>query len=165
VSPRNDLVPIAFDPSRRAFCSRGCLSAAAALTALAGCGGGGNSPTSPGGSPAAGSPLASATASVNGRTVAVTLDGPLATVGGAAIARTAAGNFLVARTGAESVAALTAACTHEGNTVTNFTGSQFVCPVHGSQFNVSGAVAQGPATRPLATFPTTVAAGIATFTV
>lgn len=167
MSTRYDLVPTDIDPSRRAFCSYGCLSAAAALSALTGCGGGGggNGTTGPGGSPATGSPLATATAAVNGRTIAVTLDGPLATVGGAAIARTSAGNFLLARTGAEAVTALTAACTHEGNTVTNFTGSQFVCPVHGSQFNVSGTVAQGPATRPLTSFPATVAAGIATFTV
>lgn len=159
------LVP---DPSRRAFCALGCLSAAAAslATLTAGCGGsgGGTSSTSPGGSGSTGSALATATASVNGRVVSVPLDGPLATVGGAALVRTAIGTYLVARTGQDTATALTAICTHENNTITNFTGSQFACTFHGSLFTTGGSVARGPATRPLTSFPTTVASNTVTFT-
>ena len=156
------------DPSRRSFCSHGCLSAAAvALAALSGaCGGGGNSTTGPGGSGAVGSPLPTANASVSGRVVSVTVDGsPVANVGGAAILRTGLGNFLLARTAQDTFTALTAVCTHEANTVGNFTGSQFVCTFHGSQYNLSGTVAQGPATRPLTQYPTQFSGGVVSFTV
>ena len=76
------------DPSRRSFCTHGCLSAAAvALGAFsAACGGGGSDSTSPGGSGSSGNPLGSATGNVTGRVVSVPVDGsPLATVGGAAV--------------------------------------------------------------------------------
>ena len=156
------------DPSRRSFCTHGCLSAAAvALGAFsAACGGGGSDSTSPGGSGSTGSPLGSATGNVTGRVVSVPIDGsPLATVGGAAVVRTSLGNYLVARTAQESFTALTAVCTHEGNQVTNFTGSQFACTFHGSMFNTTGTVARGPATRPLTSYPTTFAGNTVTFTV
>lgn len=158
------------DSSRRAFCTHSCLSAAAValagLSAACGGGSGGTSATSPGGSAATGTALASASATVNGRVVSVVVDGsPLTAVGGAALVRTGLGNFLLARTGQDTVAALGAACTHEGNVVTNFTGTQFVCTVHGSQFNTSGTVARGPATRALPTFATTLAGGVVSFTV
>lgn len=155
------------DPSRRAFCTYGCLSAAAVTLATlsAGCGGSGSSSTSPGGGGTTGSALASATATVNGRTLTVPLEGPLASVGGAALVRSAVGTFLVARTGQDTATALTATCTHESNTITNFTGSQFACTFHGSLFTTSGSVARGPATRPLTSFPTTVAGNAVSFTV
>ncbi|BCS31011.2 hypothetical protein TBR22_A02100 [Luteitalea sp. TBR-22] len=102
---------------------------------------------------------------MNGRTVSVPLEGALATVGGAALVRTAIGNYLVARTGQDTATALTATCTHESNLITNFTGSQFACTFHGSLFTTSGSVARGPATRPLTSFPTTVAGNAVTFTV
>jgi cytochrome b6-f complex iron-sulfur subunit len=156
------------DPSRRSFCTHGCLSAAAvAIGALtAACGGGGNDSTSPGGSGSTGNPLASVTGDVAGRLVSVPVEGsPLSTVGGAAIVRTSLGNYLVARTTQESFSALTAVCTHEGNQITNFTGSQFACTFHGSMFNASGTVARGPATRPLTSYPTTFSGNTVTFTV
>ncbi len=156
------------DSSRRTFCTHGCLSAAAlALASLSGaCGGGGNSSTSPGGSGTTGNPLASATASVDARTVSVAVAGsPLATVGGAALLRTSLGNFLVARTGQDAFSALTATCTHESNVITNFTGSEFACTFHGSMFTVSGTVARGPATRALTSYPTTFTNNVVSFTV
>ena len=156
------------DPSRRSFCTQGCLSAAAvAVAALSsGCGGGGNDATGPGGSGSTGSPLGSATGNVSGRVVSVPVDGsPLATVGGAAVVRTPLGNYLLARTGQDSFTALTAVCTHESNQITNFTGSQFACTFHGSLFTTAGAVARGPATRPLTSYPTTFAGNTVTFTV
>jgi cytochrome b6-f complex iron-sulfur subunit len=166
----SEATPLIADPSRRSFCTLGCLSAAAATLATlsAGCGGGGGgtSSTSPGGSGSTGSGLASATANVSGRVITVPVDGsPLTAVGGAALVRTSVGNYLVARTGQDSFTALTATCTHESNTITNFTGSQFACTFHGSLFTTSGSVARGPATRPLTSFPTTFANNAVTFSV
>lgn len=156
------------DPSRRSFCTQGCLSAAAvALATLsASCGGGGSDATSPGGSGSTGSPLGSATGNVSGRAISVPVDGtPLASVGGAAVVRTSLGNYLLARTGQETFSALTAVCTHEANQITNFTGSQFACTFHGSLYTTAGAVARGPATRPLTSYPTTFAGNTVTFSV
>ena len=91
--------------------------------------------------------------------------GALATVGGLATTQTSLGNFLLARTGDATVTALTAICTHEGCTVSNLSGSQFVCPCHGSTFNASGSVANGPAIVPCSSFRRQVANGVVTFTV
>jgi Rieske Fe-S protein len=44
--------------------------------------------------------------------------------------------------------ALLLECTH-ASTPLNFTGKDFVCPLHGSTFNEQGKVLQGPATLPL----------------
>lgn len=156
------------EETRRTFCAQGCLSAAAfALTTLSGCGGGSSSTTtSPGGSGSTGTPLTAVNATLSGRTVTVPLDGsPLATVGGAAVVRTGLGNFLVARVGQDAVTALTAVCTHEMNQIGNYTGSQFACTFHGSLFTTAGTVARGPATRPLTSFPATLAGNVVTFTV
>jgi Rieske Fe-S protein len=146
--------------TRREFCA--CCSKAAgvlALGAVTGCGG---SPTSPSNT---GQPLASVSATVSGRTVTVSTAGnSLATVGGMAITQTSLGNFLVTRTGATSASVLTATCTHEGCTVSNLSGSQFVCPCHGSTYSTSGTVVQGPANRPLQQFPAQATDTTVTFT-
>ena len=148
-------------PGRREFCA--CCARSAALIALGGAAACGGSPTSPSSSS---TPLASASGSVSGRTISVSLaSGALSTVGGLATTQTSLGNFLLARTGDATVTALTATCTHEGCTVTNMSGNQFVCPCHGSTFNASGSVAKGPANRALQQFPTQVANGVVTFTV
>ena len=146
--------------TRREFCA--CCSKAAgalALGAVAGCGG---SPTSPSSNSQA---LASVSATVSGRTVTMpTAGNALATTGGMAITQTSLGNFLVTRTGAASASVLTATCTHEGCTVANFSGSQFVCPCHGSTYSTSGSVVQGPANRPLQSFAAQVSGDVLTFT-
>jgi Rieske Fe-S protein len=59
---------------------------------------------------------------------------------------------LVTRTGANVFAAMTAVCTHEGCTVSNFQDQRLVCPCHGSMYNLDGAVVQGPAANALAQF-------------
>ena len=45
-------------------------------------------------------------------------------------------------------------CTHRGCEV-EVHGARYVCPCHGSEFNTSGAVLEGPAERPLKTFKIT----------
>ena len=48
-------------------------------------------------------------------------------------------------------------CTH-ASTPLNFTGREFVCPLHGSTFNEYGNVERGPATLPLKKYETLVTA-------
>ncbi len=154
------------DPTRRAFCAHSCLSAAALAIAALANGACGGSSTSPGGSGSTGSPLASANATVSGRTISVPIDGsPLTTVGSAAAVRTSLGTFLVARTGQDTFTALTSTCTHEGVPITDWTGSQYGCTAHGALFNTAGTVARGPATRALTSYPVSVANGVVTFSV
>lgn len=56
-----------------------------------------------------------------------------------------------------SFTALSSVCTHEGCT-TNWTFSvdRFTCTCHGSEFDPSGRVLNGPATSPLTQYPTQV---------
>ena len=72
----------------------------------------------------------------------------------AALVQAGAGNFLVARTGQDTLTALTAICTHEGCTITRYRSSTYGCPCHGSEFSTSGAVKSGPATTSLRQFST-----------
>ena len=151
--------------TRRQFC-RQCSAGLAALggaTILQACGGG--SPTS-----ASGGVNASALPSVNGSVVGsgiqVTIDAssPLASAGSVAIVLSSAGSVLVGRTGADSFTALSATCTHQGCTITGHNGSTYVCPCHGSQFDISGRVLSGPAPRSLQQFNTQFANGVLTIT-
>ena len=58
---------------------------------------------------------------------------------------------------AGSVIAVNPTCTHAGCAVEwNAEQTQFICPCHNSKFDVSGAVTQGPATRPLTAYSATV---------
>ena len=52
-------------------------------------------------------------------------------------------------------AALSPTCTHLGCTV-DIEGERLVCPCHGSTYDRTGAVLQGPAERPLARYRTRV---------
>jgi cytochrome b6-f complex iron-sulfur subunit len=148
---------------RREFVTHACqaVSLATLGSILQGCGG---SPSSP-------SSSAPALAMVNGTagggavTVAIDAGSPLASVGGAALVQSSAGNFLVSRTAQDSFTALTAICTHEQCTVTGFQSSRYVCPCHGSQYSTSGAVLQGPATRALQQFATRFTNNVLTITV
>ena len=148
-------------PTRREFCA--CCTKAAGLLALAGSAACGGNPSGPSGNTQS---LGSVTALVNGRTVTVSVGAgsPLASTGSMAITQTSVGTFLLARTGASTLTALTATCTHEGCTITQTDGSQFVCPCHGSTFTTSGGVVKGPANRSLQQFSATINGDIATFT-
>lgn len=101
-----------------------------------------------------------------GGLVNVTIDAgsPLATVGGAALVQSSAGNFLVSRPAQDAFVALTAVCTHEQCTVSGFQSARYVCPCHGSQYSTTGAVLQGPATRALQQFGTRFANNVLTIT-
>jgi cytochrome b6-f complex iron-sulfur subunit len=74
-------------------------------------------------------------------------------------------NPAVAHTGQDSFTALTAICTHEQCTVTGFDNQRYVCPCHGSQYDTSGWVVNGPAPTALRVFPTQFSNSVLTFTV
>ena len=139
--------------TRRQFCGRTCrIASVAALggalaTVLESCGGSGL--TSASGVNASALPTVSGTAA-NG-TIVVTIDGgsPLAAVGGAALVRSSIGDALVARTGDSTFVALSSQCTHQACEITGWGASRFVCPCHGSTFDTSGRVMNGPAASPL----------------
>ena len=57
-------------------------------------------------------------------------------------------DIAVQKTGTGSYRALVMMCTHAGNPLTK-TGSNFYCPLHGSQFDMAGRVQKGPAEKPL----------------
>src|SRR4051812_35725754 len=128
--------------SRREFCTH-ALTFVTVGSLLESCGG---SPTSPS-STAATLPVLNTTVSGGAVTLNVDASSPLATVGNAALVQTSSGNFLVTRVSQESFNAMTAVCTHEACTVTRFQSGVFQCPCHGSEYNTSGAVTRGPASR------------------
>ena len=150
------------DSTRREFCARACgaVSLAALGSLWPACGG---SPTSPSSAPA----LPTISASIASGAITLTIDSssPLSAVGSAALIQASGANFLVGHTAQDSFTALTAVCTHEACTVSGFQNQTYVCPCHGSQYNLSGAVVQGPAPLPLRQFATRFAGTALTITV
>jgi cytochrome b6-f complex iron-sulfur subunit len=135
--------------TRREFCAQACqvASLAAVAAALQACGGGSN-PSSPSG--VASLPVINATPA-NG-SVALTIDAgsPLVSVGSAALVQLPNDPILVAHTAQDAFVALSGICTHQLCTITGFGSGTYVCPCHGSQYDTSGRVLNGPATRALA---------------
>jgi Rieske Fe-S protein len=78
-----------------------------------------------------------------------TTSNPLQAVGGRVRVLSTAGSYLVARTGPSAFVALSAACSHEACLITDAEADSYVCPCHGSHFDVRGAVETGPAEVPL----------------
>jgi nitrite reductase/ring-hydroxylating ferredoxin subunit len=154
------------EPTRRQFCVRTCqlLALGGIAATLERCGGGGGGPTSPGG-PGGGSALPTVSGTLSGSTITVTVTGTaLASTGTLALVTTAGGDVLVARTAADTFAAVSAACTHQACEITGFSGQDYVCPCHGSRFDTSGRVVNGPAVTPLRQFQTQFSNDVLTIT-
>jgi nitrite reductase/ring-hydroxylating ferredoxin subunit len=153
------------DPGRRSFCVHACQTAAALAmgTVLHGCGGGG-SPTAPV-NPGDDLPIIAGTPSSGNILVTVDANSPLANVGSVASVQSSLGIVLVARTGQTTFSAVTGICTHEQCTITGHINQTYVCPCHGSRYDTSGSVLNGPATRSLQSFPTQFANNVLTIDV
>jgi cytochrome b6-f complex iron-sulfur subunit len=151
--------------SRREFCAH-AISLVTVASLIEGCGSKGN-PNNPGGGGSV-PQLSTIGGTASGNTVTVNnVSGTaLANVGSAALVQAGGSNILVIQTAQGTFSAFTAVCTHEQNIITGFqSGATFVCPAHGSQFNTSGAVVQGPATRALQRFNTQFTNNVLTITV
>jgi len=62
-------------------------------------------------------------------------------------------NIIVVNTGGGVFVALSSVCTHQGCTVNySSSGSNFVCPCHGSSYTLTGSVVNGPAELPLKSY-------------
>ncbi|MEV7526029.1 Rieske (2Fe-2S) protein [Streptomyces sp. NPDC091371] len=135
-------------------------AAALAGGTLAACGDSGDSgkkeqPKSESGSAATPSAGGSAPAeAAGGKAIAKAADVP---VGGGTVLKDE--KLVVTQPTAGSFRCFTAVCTHQGCLVNKVADGTIDCPCHGSKFKVAdGAVAHGPATRPLAEQKITVAA-------
>lgn len=151
-------------PSRREFCARTCIGfSAAALggtlaSLLQGC----NTFTYP--TPV--QALQTVKGAESGRSIAVSIDSasPLAAVGGAALVESSFGPLLVVRKAADTFTALNGTCTHQVCTITGYSSQVFICPCHGSEFDTSGKVINGPARIALAEHATQLSNNVLTIT-
>ena len=66
------------------------------------------------------------------------------------------GEVVVTQAAAGDFKGFSSTCTHAGCAVNEVVDGTINCPCHGSKFNLDGSVAQGPATKPLASQPVTV---------
>lgn len=87
--------------------------------------------------------------------VSIDSSSPLAKTGTAALVNFSNGAVLVDHPSNNTFNALSSICTHQGCQVSGYdSGSQqFVCPCHGSRFDLNGNVVQGPAPSPLSKYP------------
>lgn len=98
-------------------------------------------------------------------TLAIAAGSTLATVGNAVLVQYGNSAMLVARTAQNTFAAVSAICTHQSCTITNYGNAIYTCPCHGSQFNTNGGVTKGPATAALRSYATQFANEQLTITV
>jgi len=144
-------------PSRRSFCAHVTLAVfSGAGMALEGC----SSPTGPSNAPSL--PTVNGTRTASGITLTIDSSSPLASVGSAALLHTPVGDFLVAHTGQDTYSAMTATCTHQTCTIDGFQNQNFVCPCHGSTFDLNGHVLRGPAPVSLRQYATQFSNGVLT---
>jgi len=146
--------------SRREFCGACMASCATLATFVTACGG---SPTGPSASARDLSLIQGQFA--NARVRVTTAGTPLANVGGAARVESSAGLFLVSRTSDTTFTVIDGVCTHEGCTITGTTTTEYVCPCHGSRYNLTGQVQQGPAKANLRQYASTFADGVVSIAV
>lgn len=128
--------------SRRQFVTSATLASVAAV--LAACGGGDAGPVGPGGSGGSGG-TTTPPPPITGTVTVRIADHPDLAVNLRPVAVTA--SIAVVRNGSAYLA-FSRACTHEGVTV-QVTGATFTCPSHGSRFDATGQVLNGPATQAL----------------
>ena len=147
--------------TRRKFCTQ-----AAALTIFGGALGaildGCGSPTSP--SNVASLPVVNGTPVSGVITLTIDSSSPLSAVGGAALVQTSLGDYLVAHTSQNAFVALSAICTHQFCIITGFANQTYVCPCHGSTYDINGRVTGGPAPASLSQYPTQLTNGVLTIT-
>jgi Rieske Fe-S protein len=142
------------DQTRREFCAQVCHAASLAVfggalsTLLQSCSS--EDPMS------SGSTLPRIQATLSNGQITLTIDASsaLATVGNAALVQYSNSALLVARTAQDSFAAVSAICTHQSCTITQYDSQIYTCPCHGSQFSTSGAVRKGPASTALRSYST-----------
>jgi cytochrome b6-f complex iron-sulfur subunit len=146
-------------PTRRSFCGHAVTLAlfSGAGMLLEGCSG---SPTGPSSAPSL--PTVNGTRTASGVVVTIDASSPLASVGSAALVQTSVGDLLVAHTGQDAYSAMTATCTHQTCTITGFQNQNFVCPCHGSTFDLNGRVLMGPAPTSLRQYATQFSNGVLT---
>lgn len=72
--------------------------------------------------------------------------------------------ILLYRQSDTNVLAFSRNCTHNGCTIGSFQNGTSACPCHGSQFNTSGSVVNGPAVNPLSQYSATITGNIVTIT-
>lgn len=149
-------------PSRRQVV--GAAAGAFSVCALAACGGGSDTATTPTSTPAstpasspAGSPgnAAAASSAPAGSASGSNELTPLADVpvGGAVNVQGPGGPTIVAQPTAGNVVAFSAKCTHKGGPL-KVDGTDLVCQWHGATFEAfTGKVVKGPATMPLKAVP------------
>lgn len=152
--------------TRRGFVSTAALSLIGG-SLLAACGGGGDSVAGPTGGTTA---VAAVGATLTGNVITLTVvaNPSLATTGGLVLVGRvgqAAVDTLVLNLGDNNFQAYTSICTHEACDVNRFAQGVLVCPCHGSQYDTSGKVVQGPARGALRKYATSFDAATGTVSV
>ena len=148
-------------PTRRKFCTQAAsltIFGGALAAMLEGC----SSPTSP--SNVASLPTLNGTPVSGGITLTIASGSPLSAVGSAALVETSLGDFLVAHTSQNGFVALSAICTHQTCIITGFANQTYVCPCHGSTYDINGRVTGGPAPASLFRSSTQFSNGVLTIT-
>jgi len=111
--------------------------------------------------PANGTPLSTIQGTVVNNEITIDIaSSPIANTNTRALVKynNGSGSILVEHNSDDTYKALSGICTHQSCVVSEFDGSKsvFVCPCHGSQFDLNGNVKQGPATTKLSTYNTRV---------
>ena len=109
-----------------------------------------------------GSSLPTATSKTCGTCACIDLADPsnadLMTAGGAMVINTEGDTVMVIRMDATTVIALSAICTHAGCSLDfDAARERLTCPCHGSEFDETGRVTNGPARTPLKVYTATLA--------
>jgi Rieske Fe-S protein len=105
---------------------------------------------------------------VNGKvTVNVDSSSPLASVGAFVVVNYSSDSVMVDHPSDGVYNAFSRICTHQGCIISQYdkSAAEFVCNCHGSRFNASGGVDQGPANRPLVKYSSSFANNVLTINV